>query len=303
MAIRFDAAGDRVYLAATLPAPGTTGLTILGWWRIRVDTNTFSAYFRTSGAGGTPTINSAATFSTGQGVNVFTTSGEINSGYTNAVDEWVAIAVTDAGAGVSLYVQPFGGSTTLTSGVVGSGTPGHFCIGGRSQSDATEPLNGNAAHVRVYSAALSQTELEAEWASTTPVRTSGLWADYPFVDSVQDASGNGRHLTAVSGTPAFEAGPDLSVPDTPYRVTVSTTPVLLTPTDTGPTGRRMIVRNTNLNAANTVSLGGSSSVTASNGFLLDGGSQLVLPLSAGEELWAVRGASTDVTVHLLRAGD
>lgn len=206
MAIRFDATTDTVYLTTTLPDPATTGLTVLGWWRVRADTGSFQDYYRIATGGGA-TINTVSTFATTLGVVVFTQSGDLDSGYVNDIDEWVAIAVTDNGAGTSLYVQPQGASTIVTSGVVGSGVPGQFAIGGRSFADPEEWLNGNAAHVRVYGAALSQAEVEAEWASATPVRSSGLWADYPFLDDIQDASGNGRHLTPVSGTPAFEPGP------------------------------------------------------------------------------------------------
>lgn len=302
MAIQFNVPGDRVYLAATLPAPGSTGLTILGWWRMKTAAS-FETYYRTSTTAGASTIHTVGNTSSARDVNVYTTAGDITTGAVAAADQWMAIAVTDNGAGVSLFTRPQGASTTFMSGSVGSGTPAHFCIGGRDATNINETLNGNAAYVRVYSAALTQTQIETEWASTTPVRTSGLWADYPFISNIQDASGNSRHLTTVSGTPTFETGPTLTVPDTPYRVTVGTTPVRLTPADTGPQGRRVVIRNTNATTANTVSLGGASSVTAANGFLLDGGTQMTLPLSAGEEVWAVRGASTDVAVHVLRLGD
>jgi hypothetical protein len=204
MAIRFDAAGDRVYIATTLPNPATTGLTILGWWRVRVDRDDYSAYYRTSAAG--TSIHTVETTSTGLGVNIFTPSGEITDTYINAVDEWVGIAVVDNGSGtVTQYVRPDGGATTSNSGAIASGTPDLLCVGGRSQSDATEWFNGAATHVRVFADALTQAEIEDEWASANPVLTA--WADYPFQSDIQDASGNGRHLTAVSGTPAFEPGP------------------------------------------------------------------------------------------------
>jgi alginate lyase/concanavalin A-like lectin/glucanase superfamily protein len=208
VAVRFDAAGDRLYLAATLPTPSSTGLTVLGWWRLRVDRNDFSTYYRTENSGGS-TIHTCASFSSGQDVNVFTTSGELDSGYTNAVDEWVAVAVVDTGSGVTLYVRPDGGTTDVTAGSVGSGTPAQLTIGGRADDDASEWLNGNAGYVRVFADALTQAEVEAEWDSTTPVLTA--WADWPLVDDVQDASGNGRHLTQVSGSPAFDTDPPVAV--------------------------------------------------------------------------------------------
>lgn len=221
MAIRFDAADDRTYIAAALPDPAVTGLTILGWWRVRVDRVDYSAYYRTSTAGST--IHTVETHATGLGVNVFTGSGEIVDTYVNTVDEWVGIAVVDDGSGtVTHHVRPLGGVTNSKSGTIATGTPDQLCLGGRSQSDATEWFNGNAAHVRVFAAALSQTEIEAEWASPTTVLTA--WADFPLVDSLQDSSGNSRHLTAVAGTPTFEPGPlaaDEPVPAVWSRVRIA----------------------------------------------------------------------------------
>lgn len=217
MAIQFNVPGDRVYLAATLPAPGSTGLTILGWWRMKTAVS-FETYYRTSTTAGASTIHTVGNSDSARDVFVYTSSGGITTGAVAAAGQWVAIAVTDAGAGVSLFTRPQGGSTTSTSGSIGSGTPAHFCIGGRDATNINETLNGNAAYVRVYAATLTPTQIETEWASTTPVRTSGLWADYPFTTNIQDASGNDRHLTAVSGTPTFEAGPQFGSAPTWSRV-------------------------------------------------------------------------------------
>jgi hypothetical protein len=205
--VRFDSAGDRLYLAATLPNPAATGLTVLGWWRIRVDQDTFTDYYRTSAGG---TIHTVASGVSGASVNVFTTGGEITATYINAVDEWIGIAVVDTGAGVTQYVRTGTGSIVSKSGNVGSGTPTQICIGGRSNTDATEWLNGNAAFVRVFADALTQTEVEAGWNSASPVLTA--WADWPLqgADDLEDHSGNGRHLTPVSTTPTTEDGPPVA---------------------------------------------------------------------------------------------
>ncbi|MGH8881930.1 MAG: LamG-like jellyroll fold domain-containing protein, partial [Stackebrandtia sp.] len=204
MAIRFDAADDRVYVAATFPDPTAGGLTILGWWRVRVDRDDYSAYYRTSTGGST--IHTVETQSTGLSVNIFTAAGEITDTYVNTVDEWVGIAVVDNGSGtVTQYVGPLGGATVSASGSIATGTPDQLCIAGRSQSDATEWFNGAAAHVRVFADTLTQSEIEAEWASPTPVLTA--WADWPLSADLQDTAGSDRHLTAVAGSPAFEAGP------------------------------------------------------------------------------------------------
>jgi hypothetical protein len=208
--VRFDAPTDQVYINTTLPAPTAAGLTILGWWRVRVDTNDFATYYRTSGSGGSGTIHTVASFNTGLGVSLFTTDGEVAGVYANAVDEWVAIAVVDPGtATTAVYVRPAGGSTLTASGHTGTGTPGHLSIGGRGASDPNETLNGAAAHVRVFADALTQAEIEAEWASPTAVLTA--WADWPLIsaDDLTDHSGNGRDLTPGTTPLTSETGPPL----------------------------------------------------------------------------------------------
>jgi hypothetical protein len=210
VAVRFDAADDRIYLAATLPDPAITGLTVLGWWRIRVDRDDFTCYYRTS-SGGNGTIHTVAAGSTGLGVNVFTGGGSIVDTYANVVDEWFAMAVVDGGAGVTQYVRPAGGSTVSQSGSVTSGIPVQICIGGRALTDAGEFLNGAAAYVRVFADALTQAELEAEWSSGTAVLPA--WADWPLAvaSDLTDHSGNGRNLTPVGVGPTTESGPPVPI--------------------------------------------------------------------------------------------
>lgn len=210
MAVRFSEAGNRLYLLATLPNPAITGLTVVGWWRIRVNQNTFTDYYRTS-SGGNGTIHTVAAGATGLGVSVFTGGGSIEDTYVNSVDEWFAMAVVDTGAGVTQYVRPAGGATVSKSGNVTSQTPIQICLAGRADVDPTEWLNGNAAYVRVFAGSLTQTEVEAEWDSATAVLPA--WADWPLAtgDDLTDHSGNGRDLTPVETAPTTEPGPPVPV--------------------------------------------------------------------------------------------
>ncbi|MGH8879609.1 MAG: LamG-like jellyroll fold domain-containing protein, partial [Stackebrandtia sp.] len=219
MAVRFDAADDRIYFQATLPNPATTGLTVLGWWRIRVDLDNFETFYRTE-TSASGTIHTCATYEAGTDVNVFTTAGELNSLYGAPVDEWFAVAVVDNGSGVTLYVRPEGGSTIVTSGSIGSATPAQICIGGRSNDDDNEYLDGNAAYVRVFADALTQAEVEAEWDSPTAVLTA--WADWPLATATDltDHSGNGRDMTPVGAGPTTETGPPVSAAPGPAPDTV-----------------------------------------------------------------------------------
>jgi len=82
------------------------------------------------------------------------------------------------------------------------------------------------------------------------------------------------------------------------RVTVGSAAVSLTPSAVAFPGRRVVVRNT---SSDPVCLGGPD-VTSSDGYVLAAGEELDLPLPPGDDLWAVRGASADVEVHILRLG-
>lgn len=205
MAIRFDAAGDRVHLTATLPAADDTGRTVCGWFRTRVDRDDFSTYWRLSSSGGT--VQTCAANSDGLDINLFTLSGSLADTYANSVDEWVYVAVTDNGTTVTQYAIPLDGATVSQNDTVGTGAVDQICIGGRASGDATEWFNGNAAYVRVFADTLTEAEVEAESASTSAVLTA--WADWPLVEDLDDDSGNARNLTVVSGEPAYEAGPNI----------------------------------------------------------------------------------------------
>lgn len=208
MSVRFDAASDRIHFAGTLPNPAATGLTIMGWFRLRADRDDFSTYWRTSSGGGT--LHTVATSVGGLGCNVFTGSGSLADTYLNVVNEWVHIAVADNNGSVTQYVTPDGGAITLQSGVIGSGTPDQVCIGGRHSGVADEWLNGAAAHVRVFASVLTQAEVEAERDSATAVLTA--WADWPLTvhTDLTDHSGNGRNLIAGTTATTTEEGPPLA---------------------------------------------------------------------------------------------
>jgi hypothetical protein len=64
---------------------------------------------------------------------------------------------------------------------------------------------------RIWTAALSQAELESERTSTTVVRSSNLWARWGFTTNtdLSDASGNGRDMSNVGAALTTAADPSL----------------------------------------------------------------------------------------------
>ena len=80
---------------------------------------------------------------------------------------------------------------------------------------------------------------------------------------------------------------------------VSTTATALN-TDTGPvSGGRLIVKNSHATDALVL---GDATVAAGTGFALAAGATLDIRVPAGEQVYAIRGASADITAHVLRLG-
>jgi hypothetical protein len=209
-AVRFDASTDGLSYAATGPDPAATGYTVTFWAYMSVQQTADSAMFRYGGnnTSGTSTANIEAS-SGGVVPKVFTTGGTYASNLTMSVRAWYRIAytITTGGTG-TFYTAAATGSVDVASGAAAT-TQRDLHTVGLSGDGSGEFWNGRIARVRVWSAALTQAQVVAEWASTTPVVTSGLWADWPLASAsdLTDHSGNGRHLTAGSTAVTTEAGP------------------------------------------------------------------------------------------------
>jgi hypothetical protein len=210
VAVRFDAASDRVSYTASNP-PAT--FTVVMWAYNAVDQNTNATFARLHASSGATTVATFATDSDGtSGPGYFTGGGSIVQATGCPVGAWRKLAFSRTGSSGAAYVAAVGGGTEVDTGTVSSGTPDGLTLAGRSAGDNTEWFNGRLAYVRVWSVVLSQAEIEAEWASTTPVRTSGLWADWPLTvhTDLTDHSGNGRNLVAGTTSTTTEDGPPIS---------------------------------------------------------------------------------------------
>jgi hypothetical protein len=212
MSTRFDAASDRISYAGTMFAVGS-GFTITAWAWVSVDTDANSTFARLHSSSGGSTVATWATGSDGlSGPNYFTGGGSVTNATNMAVGAWRKIAISCSGTTGRSYVNTIGGTTEVDSGTVGVGTPDGITLGGRAPADSSEPFNGRLAYVRVWTTELTQVQIEAEWASATPVITAGLWASWPLTDSTDltDHSGGGRNLTAGTTAVSTEADPPLS---------------------------------------------------------------------------------------------
>jgi hypothetical protein len=210
VAVRFDQSTDRVTYSGALPNPAD-GFTFLMWAYVSVDTNANATLARLHVVAGDSTSVTFATDVDGlAGPAYFTGGGSVINGLGMVVAGWRRVAMSRAGGTGTVYAAPDVGATTVASGAVGgAANPTGITIGGRSAADDTESFNGRSAYARLFSPQLTQVQIEAEWASTVPLATGSLFADWPLSTAADltDHSGNGRHLVAGSTAVTTEDGP------------------------------------------------------------------------------------------------
>lgn len=213
MAIRFDAATDRITYSASNPPDPASGITIAFWTYISVDQNTDSTMLRLHQASGSTTVLNLAMGGDGQTPNIFTVGGSVTSPTTCTAAAYYYVVVTVTGTTGTIYVTDYATSTTTSaSGTINTvGQPTGLTVGGRSASDATESYNGRMALLRYWSVVLSGPERDAERVSTVPVRTADLWSDWPFPDDT-DLTDHvaGHNFVAGSTAVTTEASPVLN---------------------------------------------------------------------------------------------
>lgn len=213
MSVRFDAATDRISITTALPNPAD-GITLTAWAYVSVNTGTNATLARLWTDAGATTSVTFATDSDGlSGPGYFTGGGSVVATTNFVVGSWRKVAFTRSSTTGHVYVATVGGVTEHVSGTVGgAANPAGLTLGGRSPVDGSEFFNGRLAYVRVWSGQLDQTQVEAEWASTSPVVASGIWADWPLTvaTDLTDHSGNGRDLIAGSTSVTTEDDPPLT---------------------------------------------------------------------------------------------
>lgn len=208
-AVRFNASTMK-YSRSASGLNMSTNITICAWVKVVVDRNSFSIPIGSHSSG-----TSYVQFgfgSNGTNLVVGAATGGITSTFDATVGTWTFIAlVFYTAANDELW---WGTVAPLSSNVGG--------IAGTSFADANTLylsddgfgswFNGSIAAVKIWTAALTQTELQTEMLKYAPQRTSNLWAAYKFNAGPQttDDSGNGRTLTQT-GTPILDAsGPPIT---------------------------------------------------------------------------------------------
>ena len=210
-AVRFDSTSDYYDRSGS----GLSGPITMALWVYRsVDSNTYESSLTVYDSGSRYfSIGSSAS---GDQAVVWDGSGSsiAGSGFNLDVGSWYYIAAVYDPVGhptgpSRMYYAPASDtslteevSTATLSGVTNTA---FLLIGMDGLGDF---WNGRVAQVKIWNAALTKAELEAEWKRDSVARTSNLWGYYSFRGGPQttDESGNGRTLDA-HGTLVSEAGP------------------------------------------------------------------------------------------------
>jgi hypothetical protein len=224
MAVRFDAVGDKLSRSGT----GTTILssvdppgeaqTFCCWIKRKVDTGTFATalYAAFSGAGN---LEIFLETETGGDVLHFFEEPPTESdcaGPTLTIDTWFFVAVVRTNTSRALYygTEAGGALTKVTNSDtrnIGTTANSNFVFN-LGNDPFNENFNGEVSLVRYFEAALNDAEVDAEWRSTTPVKSPvrGDWRLAAAASAGTDSSGNSLTLT-VAGT-LTDGGTDPVVP-------------------------------------------------------------------------------------------
>lgn len=206
-AVRFSASTMKYSRSAT-GLNMTTDITICCWVKIVVDRNAYSIPVGMHSSGSA--YIQFGFNATGTTFVVGASTGGMASSLNLAVGTWEFLALTfNVSANDVMWWGTAPSLSSFSGSIAGFNDANTFYL---SDDGFGDWFNGSVAAVKVWTAALTQTELEAEMLKYAPQRTSNLWAAYTFQNGPQttDDSGNGRTLTQT-GTPTLDAaGPPIT---------------------------------------------------------------------------------------------
>lgn len=197
MAVRFDATGDGLVRTASLPS--RTAFTVMGWFKITTDRNSFSTFVALDENGDGALMQTATNGTT---LALFTETSA-TEGTALSVGTWYHLALT----GGATYLRCYLNGTQDIQVAQWTFTPAGLYIGNDS---IDEFLDGSCAYAKAWSAELTVAEIQAEMYVGAPRLTTNLYGWWPLLpgatERVKDYSGNGYDWTP-GGTLADEAGP------------------------------------------------------------------------------------------------
>jgi len=200
MAIRFDASGKSLSRSRLAGAK-----TVMAWIYISTDRNDYTAFF------GLAENEIVSTDSTG--TRLLHWDGSLERLGTNlSTGTWYHLAyVSNGDSTSSAFTLYLNGASDISSGARSVATSGATMYLGNDPYG--EWLNGRLAHVKIWSANLTQAEIQQEMYTIRPQRFSNLWCWMPTVETGGDRdaewSGSGNTWTE-NGTLSDEANPPVS---------------------------------------------------------------------------------------------
>ncbi|MEU8040885.1 LamG-like jellyroll fold domain-containing protein [Streptosporangium sp. NPDC049078] len=205
MSVRFDASGEAYSRATGWGVQ--SAFTVCCWVKAAIAPSLRTVWHVHNGDG-TNYARLSGTFD-GFSLNVVAddASGPLGS-MSVSTNTWYFVGIAVSGSSGRRVSKPEGGS--FTTSTWGSGTGSVNIATLRVGASDTTWWNGSLAGFKIWTAALSQAEMEAEAAQFAPVRTSNLRAYYRFATpSTTDDSGNSQTLTGGTGA-ATDTDPALA---------------------------------------------------------------------------------------------
>lgn len=207
MSVRYDVFTETLLRTTNLPT--ITSFTMMGWFKISVDLNTFSTMLVFGATAGEP-LYQIGTATDGTTLMSFSSGNSEVNGSALIVGTWYHVAITVAGTGTNQFLGYLNGVLNITNNGSTTATASKMLFG---NNVGNEWLNGCIAAVKIYSAVLTSVEIANEMRQYVPIRTVNLNGFYPMsgaavADFTVDYSGLSNTLTA-NGTLTREDGPPI----------------------------------------------------------------------------------------------
>lgn len=210
MAVRFDAAGDRL-LRTTDLLNFNAAYTWMGWFFVSVDRNDYSDLMSLNISGAFATSDYCQLGMNGTTLEIGV-NGSDSAGTNLSTGTWYHIAIVRASS-TSLTCYLNGAvDITNTTNIGARSSVNRMEHGGVGTGNA-DPFNGRVVASKAWSTNLSAAEVAREMRTYRPQRTDSLYAFWPMrpgaTERTRDYSGRGRNWTE-GGTLSDEADPPLA---------------------------------------------------------------------------------------------
>lgn len=211
MAIRFDASAEVASRTANLPT--NNAFTMMCWAMLSADRNAASTFFhygQSTGAGAN-TDKTLETTSDGTTLSIWDGFDSV-SGTNLSVGVWYHLAMTFDGANAKAYVNAVLDITNPQTSL-----PLTSIRFGNDSAGDNEWLNGLIHGIKIWSAVLTQVEIQQEMQQIVPVRLASLNSWYPCEGNLsamlqeggRQYPGRVENVLTAGGTLAYEQGPPI----------------------------------------------------------------------------------------------